>query len=244
MGTSSQWIALPNKTIIIINNNQELDAHIIGNDFPAIDFSRQTLLLVNFQSPAIVYDLTKNIWKFSRSEYELNMEIRLSSTLSIINRSRHVTAILIPKMNDESRIDLNVSIFQNEGHPYVTTISQARGFPHATVIRLDIVENIFLDVITTPEAWSAFLENTPRLRLTETTIDFSKYQIIVAIDRLRGGTGSDIEIISITEHSEEIVVVVRDFFRSSIASVTTQAHHIIKMPRSDKNVRFELIEQP
>jgi len=101
-------------------------------------------------------------------------------------------------------------------------------------------------VITTSDDWDNLLTAVPSLResLIETNIDFSNYQVIALIDQQYRNGGWTIDITDVTEYADEIVVTVENLQKGNALSVVTQPCHIVKIPRSAKNVRFQEIDIP
>jgi hypothetical protein len=98
-GTSSKWVNLHYDTILVTNERNEaqlknylvvitdevqLRNYITGNDFPAIDFSKHTLLLVHgWRSFELIEDLAYELQEHL-GKYVLNMEM---TTTSFVGRN-------------------------------------------------------------------------------------------------------------------------------------------------------------
>lgn len=101
-------------------------------------------------------------------------------------------------------------------------------------------------VIDNLEDWNTLksqmdLYNQYSAGFAETEIDFSLYRIIAVIDEVRMYGGFSIDVVSVTNDRESIVV---DVERSeggpgAGATVITQPFHIVKIPVSDLPVVFE-----
>jgi len=73
---------------------------------------------------------------------------------------------------------------------------------------------------------------------TETDIDFSLYQIIFVIDKVKGNGGWSIDVTDVTENSNNIVVTVSNLKKGNTASVITQPFEVVKIPVSNKQIVF------
>ncbi len=73
---------------------------------------------------------------------------------------------------------------------------------------------------------------------TETNIDFSQYQVIAAIDKVQGSVHY-LNIIDVAENQTNIVVTVE--ITVSFLSSIYQPYHIIKIPKTDKEIVFKEI---
>ncbi|MDR0436766.1 MAG: protease complex subunit PrcB family protein [Bacteroidales bacterium] len=81
------------------------------------------------------------------------------------------------------------------------------------------------------------------VNFSETEIDFDKYQIIAVFDKVRYSGIWSIDVISITEHSNKIVVKARAYSLSGSTSPTviSRPYHIVKMPISSKEIELRYI---
>ncbi len=115
-GTPSQWTNFEDGDedgkLVVINSDAELNEYIDGETYPAIDFSKKTLLLA--------YGLThRGIGVFSydcipslTGGYKLKIEITLDDTTVVED---WVCSILVDKfLNPENNATLNVTIINNE----------------------------------------------------------------------------------------------------------------------------------
>ena len=92
--------------IIVINSSEDLKNHINCNDYPSVDFSKQTLLLVYGLSPSQPQiSLSKQFWQISTNNYSLNIEILLgvSRVIGVWD-----VALLVPKIANGTTITLDV----------------------------------------------------------------------------------------------------------------------------------------
>ena len=78
----------------------------------------------------------------------------------------------------------------------------------------------------------------------ETKIDFNKYQIIAVIDEVHWGGAWNIEIGSVIDYSDRIVVTVfvkNNSNGDASPQVASQPYHIVKIPQSTTRIEFKLI---
>jgi len=72
-------------------------------------------------------------------------------------------------------------------------------------------------------------------RFTETVIDFDQYQIIAVFLNIKG-SGWEVEIETVQEEREGIYVYTKE--KEFASAVMTQPFCIVKIPKTDKEVRF------
>jgi hypothetical protein len=109
--TQCQWINLAyDSKIILINSNEELEKHITctdNNNFPAIDFSEHTLLLVSGKTNNGICEINAiDLQQLSADKYELNIEITLNDATDI---EEWATAFIVKKLNERSNVELKVT---------------------------------------------------------------------------------------------------------------------------------------
>jgi len=105
-------------------------------------------------------------------------------------------------------------------------------------------------VIKTSTEWKNFTDNIYEYALefffvdiADTNINFSKHQVIAVIDECCCPIRS-IDITDITEYADKIVVTYTNLDTTkSIAAVAWQPYHIVKIPKSKKNVIFNYDEE-
>ena len=73
----------------------------------------------------------------------------------------------------------------------------------------------------------------------ETDIDFSIYQVIAVFDQIYTNGGHSIDIINITENGDNIIVKIDNLMTGDDTQVITQPFHIVKIPKTEKQVIFE-----
>lgn len=70
-------------------------------------------------------------------------------------------------------------------------------------------------------------------------VDFTKFQVIAAIDEVRHYGGYSIDITKITETDNRIHVKVEKLKPGGFNAVITQPYHIVKIAKTDKEVVFQ-----
>jgi hypothetical protein len=126
-GTSCQWANLEyNNKLIVINSKSELENYIncAKGDFPDIDFSKRSLLLVCGQAPNGITAISK---KLSKSATGYILELGIEPNDATVSE-RWQIALVINKLSSESDIELNViTVPANNGeeveNPYRETIA-------------------------------------------------------------------------------------------------------------------------
>jgi len=73
----------------------------------------------------------------------------------------------------------------------------------------------------------------------EAEIDFTKEQLIVAIDKVQTTGGYSIDITKITENKNNIMVTIEQLKTGGDNTVITQPYHVVRMPKSGKEVVFK-----
>jgi hypothetical protein len=117
-GTSCQWKNLPyNDKVMIINSSEELEKYIScnGGSYPAIDFSKHSLLLASGKTDRDIDEITATKLKqFSPNTYKLKVEIALKFTTIYGQFYQYGMALLVEKINEESIVELNVTLKEPE----------------------------------------------------------------------------------------------------------------------------------
>ncbi|MDR2929194.1 MAG: protease complex subunit PrcB family protein [Cytophagaceae bacterium] len=95
-------------------------------------------------------------------------------------------------------------------------------------------------VIKTSEDWHELLNTLSEVSnsFTETEIDFSRYMVLAVFDEVKGNGGWSIDITGVTEFATKIVVNYTNLKTGNVTHVITQPYHIVKIPKSDKEVMF------
>ena len=100
-------------------------------------------------------------------------------------------------------------------------------------------------VISDQIAWTQMMNSMNRTNnvtknFTTTTIDFNKYQVIAVFDNIKTAGGYSIDIITIVENQNNIVVTIKHFSDGVIAAtVITQPFHIVKILKKRKLIVFQ-----
>ena len=99
-------------------------------------------------------------------------------------------------------------------------------------------------VITTTAQWSALLSNLDAFNnisggFTETNIDFNQYMIIAVFDDVYSNGGHSIDIMTVDENLQNIVVDVEKLLTGNVTTVVTQPYHIVKVQKSTKPLLFQ-----
>ena len=132
---------------------------------------------------------------------------------------------------------------------FITPILVAKG--HAGWSLWDVIPQQNL-VIKTFTEWDNFLSNNICEELREyvishdfvdTTINFSTHQVIAVIDKMRH-PGWTIDITDVTEYVDKLIVTYTHLDTTIIhLTVVHQPYHIVKIPKSNKNVIFYYDEE-
>lgn len=98
-------------------------------------------------------------------------------------------------------------------------------------------------VITNSAQWNTFLTEIDSSSnfsstFTETNIDFNQFMLIAVVDEVRTSGGYTIDIISVTETTQNIEVVVDNLQKGNFTTIITQPFHIVKIPKIAKPVVF------
>lgn len=99
-------------------------------------------------------------------------------------------------------------------------------------------------VITNTTQWNAFLNTLDSVNnisggFTETNIDFTQFMVIAVFDEVFPNGGHSIDIITVDENPQSIVVDLEKLLTGNATSVVTQPYHIVKIPKSTKPVLFQ-----
>ena len=104
--TSCQWQNLPyDEKVIIINSSEELEKYIscAGGDYPAIDFSKHSLLLASGKTDYGICEIAaKSLQQLSPDRYELPIDITLNDAADI---KEWATALIVKKLKGENNVN-------------------------------------------------------------------------------------------------------------------------------------------
>jgi len=95
-----------------------------------------------------------------------------------------------------------------------------------------------LDDILSEAEFDEIIKNRILTSIIDANIDFNQYQVLAVINPNVVGSGTTIDIISVTEYENEIKVVVENLNKGTPADVTFP-YEIVKMPKIDKPVVFD-----
>ncbi len=100
-------------------------------------------------------------------------------------------------------------------------------------------------VISSNEEWKVFLskiDTTNKVSSTfENAINFSKENIVVAVDKIRNSGGFSIEIIEVVKEGDRFLVKVKSKGPKPLDMVTSaiiQPYHIVKINKTNKKIKF------
>ena len=118
-GTSCQWTNLSyDGKVIIINSNAALESYLTNarsSGYPAIDFSKYSLLLVSDATENGVVSVTvEKMQKLTATNYELRVEIILNTAIA---GGEWVMALVIDKLSEGSIVNLKTTTDDTETPP-------------------------------------------------------------------------------------------------------------------------------
>jgi len=99
-------------------------------------------------------------------------------------------------------------------------------------------------IIKDAKSWNNLMKemntsNNLSKTLRETTIDFSRYQIIAVIDKTQNSGGHSIDIVTLNENRNTIIVKVEKLKNGDYSTKKSRPFDIIKIAKTDKKVIFE-----
>lgn len=117
----------------------------------------------------------------------------------------------------------------------MTTVAKGNNFPYDD--NEAPIENI---VITNSIHWNNIKTKIEPNELLEDNIDFNMYTVIAVIDEVQTSGGYDVEIESVVEHEDEVIVEseFEDGGDGAVTAVLTRPYHFIKVEKIDKTVEF------
>ena len=107
---TDQELCANSNGVVIINSNEKLRQYIecVDGNYPYIDFSKYTLLLVSGVTPNLVNEVTINSFQqLSVNKYKLDVEVLMGDATM---PDKWVTALVINKLSIQSEIELDVTI--------------------------------------------------------------------------------------------------------------------------------------
>ena len=111
LGASCQWLNLiddNNGRVIVMNSSEELEEYVdcTGGSYSDIDFSKQTLLLINGVATNAISGISKKLVRQSDNLYVLDIEI---TSNQITGDQSWNMALITNKLSEECAIELNVT---------------------------------------------------------------------------------------------------------------------------------------
>jgi hypothetical protein len=111
-GTSCQWTKFNNDNdeVVVINSNEELNRYVscTDNDYPAIDFSKSTLLLTHGTGTSSVVSVgCSRLQQISEQGYTMNVDLVLGNATVM---SPWQVPIIVDKWGEKSIVKLTVTI--------------------------------------------------------------------------------------------------------------------------------------
>jgi len=180
-GSTCQWQSLPyDEKVILINNSEDLEKYIscIGKNYPAIDFSKHSLLLVSGSVNNRVAEIAvNNLKQTSSHEYTLSIEIDLKykDTTDTWN-----IALQIEKISDVSNIELNLTLKSPKTILPITIIDESM-----IAFFVNAVPTCFFTNLGTYEDTCIVINNAYEFQQSYTCthnlpeIDFDKFTLII-----------------------------------------------------------------
>jgi len=105
---SCEWKNLPyDERVIIINNSVELDNYIncAKSNYPEIDFSKQSLILVSGKTDSGIEEIAKSFVQLSKNNFKLDLEIQFNATDA---EEWHI-ALITRKISNDNQIELIIT---------------------------------------------------------------------------------------------------------------------------------------
>jgi hypothetical protein len=117
---SCQWTNFASDTVIIINNNNELENYITcsAGNYPAVDFNQYSLLLVHGDANYEISTISKRLEQNSLLEYELNIGVYLKDTVVTNTAQQWYVAVAVPKLSQNT-----VSLMMHYHEPKVLMLT-------------------------------------------------------------------------------------------------------------------------
>jgi len=101
-----------------------------------------------------------------------------------------------------------------------------------------IQHNVIFDNST---EWNNFVTNVWAIATipNEAIVNFDQHIVIATFDQPRLTGGHSIDIISITENAEIIVVIVEKLNNGDLTQIATRPYHFVKIPKTTKDIIFQ-----
>ena len=98
-------------------------------------------------------------------------------------------------------------------------------------------------VIYNANDWNTILNSIDSFTLAQfsetTNVNFNNFELIAVFDNVYPNPSFDVNISSITENQNNIVVTVTKTYNPAITANIDQKYHIVKIPKSTKPVVFQ-----
>jgi len=107
--TGCMWTNVDPNKVVIINNNNELEKHIICtySTYSDVDFSEHTLLLVRGPLSVHVFS-AENVTFLKKASQRYTIKIKSSRITTTGKSSARFFAILVPKLSNKATIKLDI----------------------------------------------------------------------------------------------------------------------------------------
>lgn len=113
-GTRCEWQLPSDNSLIVVNNDEELSRYITstsGESYPAIDFSRYTMIIAHGGTPQGIRQITiESLKQLSEVEYILNITVAMTMTDA---PELWTKALLVDKWDKLCKVNLNVEIIES-----------------------------------------------------------------------------------------------------------------------------------
>ncbi len=93
--------------LIVVNSYAELENYIVGTDYPVIDFSQNTLLLISGGATVSIQEVVVDFVKDSDDEYIFNVSVLIPVAAATFPE-QWMLAKIVPVVVNEEQIKLNI----------------------------------------------------------------------------------------------------------------------------------------
>ncbi|NDP22423.1 MAG: hypothetical protein GZ091_15265 [Paludibacter sp.] len=107
-GSSCTWKNVEKSTLYLIKSSDDFSNYLVcsGNDYPVIDFSKNSLLLVHGTNLSGIQSIERQLQQFEKDKYKLRISI-VSNAATVVQS--WTVAVLIPKVSDESVFTMEIA---------------------------------------------------------------------------------------------------------------------------------------
>jgi len=206
-GTACQWKNLPyNNTVIVINNKEELEKYVLGEEdtFPDIDFANHSLLLASGRPYNRVLDaIVNDLEQYTSDKYKLDVELTLSDTAA---HEFWVKALIVKKIHHESKVRVNLSAQEKEivypiDIPYLEYSLEGTQCYLLKILNSGDLDKCSIKQINSNEELEKYIRCNGD---SYPDIDFSKYKLLFAFG-VQSGTGFKATLSSLKLTDEQII---------------------------------------